>query len=78
MRQVKRCLTKPDYDMKPNSFVFLLMGIATSAYGVRIIFQKEYESWRYGYIDFGEYHQLIGLAVLLLGVSAIASVFRIK
>ncbi len=54
------------------------MGLAFSALGVGIIMQKGYESSRYGFINFGDYHQLVGSVVLLFGIITIASVFRLK
>ncbi len=64
--------------MKPNSIMFLLMGLAFSTLGAGIIIKKGFESSRYGFINFGDYHQLVGSVVLLFGIIVIASAFRLK
>ena len=56
---------------KLNDVMFLFMGIAISMYGVKIILQPQYKSFRFGYVDFGEYHQLIGFLILSVGVVAV-------
>ncbi len=62
--------------MRANDTLFLLMGVAIVVYGVKVVSHPEYESWRFGHINFGEHHQLIGAVIVVLGVAAIYSVFR--
>lgn len=62
--------------MKPNNILFLLMGIAILSFGVKIFFNPSYESFRFGSIHFGDYHKLIGIAIITVGVLAAYSAVR--
>lgn len=62
--------------MKSNDILFLLMGLVISAFGVKIIIHPKYESFRFGVVDFGEHHQLIGAAILIVGVLAVFTVLK--
>ena len=64
--------------MKSNDILFFLMGLAVSVFGVKIIIHPEYESFRFGPVNFGGNHQLIGAVILVVGALAIFSVLRKK
>jgi hypothetical protein len=64
--------------MKSENILFLFMGLAISVYGVKAIFRQEYDSWRFGHVDLGDYHHLIGFALLAFGGFIVYSVFRKK
>lgn len=56
--------------------MFLLMGFAFTLFGVNIFFDPEYDSLKYGKLNYGEGHQLFGLFSMALGGLAIFSVFK--
>ena len=53
--------------MKSNDVVFLLMGLAISVFGMKVFIQREFDTFKYGVVNFGENHQLIGVAILIFG-----------
>ncbi|MDF1643003.1 MAG: hypothetical protein P1U80_02325 [Pseudomonadales bacterium] len=61
--------------MKSNDVLFLLVGLAIAAFGIKVIIRPGYESFRFGAVSFGDYHQLIGAAILVIGGLSIFSVF---
>lgn len=62
--------------MKANNISFILMGIAILLYGLKVFFNPSYESFRFGTINFGEHHKLIGTAIITFGALAVYSVIR--
>lgn len=58
---------------KKKDPMFLVLGAVLSLFGICLIFARDYTSWKYGYLDFGPYHALIGIALLALGVITIYS-----
>ena len=45
----------------------LLVGASISVYGALAYFRQEYDSSRFGHMNLGEHHQLIGILLLLAG-----------
>lgn len=62
----------------PNDLFTLVIGISMMIYGVFAVFRKEYDSFRYGHIDLGSYHSLIGLTLILLGCIICWGVIKTK
>jgi len=62
--------------MSLDDILFLFMGFALSAFGVKVIIKRQFHTFNYGLVNFGENHQLIGVAILVVGALAIFSVLR--
>ncbi len=62
--------------MNANDRLFLIMGLVIAAFGVSVFLDPTYESWRYGHVNFGEHHEVIGLLILALGVAAAFAAVR--
>ena len=54
--------------VKLGDIVFLLMGLVFSAFGLKIFLNPKHESFRFGVVDFGEYHQYVGSVCLAFGI----------
>jgi hypothetical protein len=53
---------------------YLILGLTFSLLGYLMMGQGGYVDWRFGYIDFGPYHYLIGMFVLCVGVIMILAI----
>lgn len=62
--------------MKYQRVLFFSMGVLISVYGLKLFFNSGYHSWRFGYLNFGEYHQVLGSTFFLIGLFAVLSVLR--
>lgn len=62
--------------MTLDDFLFLLMCLTISLFGGGVFFNRSYESARFGFIDFGEHHEAIGVLLLTFGVVSAYSAFK--
>jgi len=63
---------------KSNDIFFLIIGVSLSVFGVFSIVRQEFNSVRFGHINLGQYHYLIGFAFLVIGLWIIYSVWTKK
>jgi len=62
-----------------NKFINTIFGVLLVAWGVILIFDRGYFSEKYRhYIDFGPYHYVFGLILLVCGGAILLSVVRRK
>jgi hypothetical protein len=58
--------------MKFDEIALLVMGLLLSQAGWFLLHNRGYDSWRFGYVDFGNFHWVVG--ALFLGVGLVAIV----
>ena len=61
-----------------NKVLYLLGGISGFIYGTATIFERTHHSWKYGFIDYGEKHYLVGILFILFGIYTIYLFFKEK
>ena len=62
-----------------NRILFLLLGVCLGLYGFFTSIQRGYYSSRFGfYVDFGRYHYLFGILIMLVGIFVIYTTLSSK
>ncbi|MDM3872253.1 hypothetical protein QSV34_12935 [Porticoccus sp. W117] len=65
-------------DDKISKFFYIVLGIAVSFYGLRVIFYRGYISEKFrAAFDFGEYHYVWGGMILVWGVYIVLKALKI-
>ena len=62
-----------------NTILFFLLGACLALYGILTVIQRGYYSSRFKfYIDFGRYHYLFGILIMLVGIFVIYTTLSSK
>ncbi len=64
--------------MKLDNITFLILGVFSSFFGIMVFLSPIQSSGKYGVINFGSHHELIGVAIIAFGVICIYSAIRKK
>ncbi|GHE21157.1 hypothetical protein GCM10017767_16780 [Halomonas urumqiensis] len=64
--------------MKSNDVLFLILGVSGVWLGSTVFQSPVQESISYGVVDFGKYHEWIGVAIIMFGAISIYSAIRKK
>ena len=59
-----------------NNLMYKIMGIAISANGIYLLFEREFASRRFGHIDFGPYHYVYGAILLAVGIVIVTTAWK--
>ena len=57
--------------MRSEDGLFLVLGILLCQAGWFLMENRGYDSWRFGYVDFGDLHFLFGISLFGLGAVAV-------
>lgn len=60
---------------RSNDILLSIVGLALSILGFSLVFDQEFYSVRYGQINVGQYHHVIGVFVLFFGLWIVYSVW---
>ena len=52
-----------------------IAGLGFVVFGGRLLWTPAFDSFRFGYLDFGEYHGIFGLIFVVTGLLLLASTF---
>lgn len=62
--------------MNSDDAIFVAIGLVMSLIGWLMIGSRGYIDVRFGYIDFGAYHHLIGMFILCVGVIIVFAILN--